>query len=64
LVILDLDTYNLRVKLRLTCNFKGLTYKAVKDVVELDHSRILVLTNRPPEYFIVDLNYHVVTALG
>lgn len=59
MVIVDVDTYNLRVKFRssfMTIDF--LASKTIKDVVELDANRILALTLKPPHYFIVDLEYN------
>lgn len=59
MVIVDLDTYNLRVKFRTSfMKIKFLASKTVKDVVELDANRILALTLKPPHYFIIDLEYN------
>jgi len=57
LAILDLDFDRHNIKLRLSCNFGRIAGKSVKDVVEIDNNRILVLTYKPPEYFIIDVHF-------
>lgn len=64
LTFLDLDFDRTNISLRFPCTFGGMGKKTIKDLVEIDSNRILVLTYKPPEYFIVDIRKKVVVALG